>query len=126
MALPELRFMQDKYTRDYCLQEAKKRVQAQRRKGAIGYLVLGYMVFLALLLMIFNYSLLKMLLGMIVFEMVGPYLYWLVLRNRLRQSLREVIRELIGYCTTCGYSSKGNVSGTCPECGTQIDVEISQ
>lgn len=25
-----------------------------------------------------------------------------------------------GKCTTCGYDLTGNVSGTCPECGTKL------
>ena len=26
----------------------------------------------------------------------------------------------VGHCTRCGYNLQGNVSGTCPECGTPI------
>jgi hypothetical protein len=26
-----------------------------------------------------------------------------------------------GFCQNCGYNLKGNVSGACPECGTDID-----
>lgn len=39
------------------------------------------------------------------------YLIWYIRKSK-------VIRE--GYCMKCGYNLTGNVSGTCPECGTEI------
>lgn len=30
-------------------------------------------------------------------------------------------RPVKGYCSSCGYDLTGNVSGTCPECGTPVD-----
>ena len=35
--------------------------------------------------------------------------------------LRRVRRRLFGGCLTCGYNLKGNVSGVCPECGTEVE-----
>ncbi|HPF40604.1 MAG TPA: hypothetical protein P5081_13525 [Phycisphaerae bacterium] len=41
---------------------------------------------------------------------------WFILHRRARE-LR--LRERRGLCLTCGYSLVGNVSGACPECGTE-------
>ena len=38
----------------------------------------------------------------------------------LRGPLRRWRRRRKGLCLKCGYDLKGNVSGTCPECGTKI------
>ena len=31
-----------------------------------------------------------------------------------------------GHCTRCGYSRTGNVSGRCPECGTNIGAAVGR
>jgi hypothetical protein len=44
---------------------------------------------------------------------------WLGLRWVHRRRVRAArIRE--GECANCGYSHRGNVSGTCPECGQRL------
>lgn len=32
-------------------------------------------------------------------------------------------RHRRGHCRKCGYNLTGNVSGRCPECGTEVEVE---
>jgi hypothetical protein len=45
---------------------------------------------------------------------------WLV-RRWITRSLREELnRRGLPTCLACGYDLTGNVSGTCPECGTTI------
>lgn len=39
-------------------------------------------------------------------------------RRRTRRSAEGERRWREGRCVACGYSLRGNVSGTCPECGT--------
>lgn len=41
----------------------------------------------------------------------------LVLARRL---LLPTMRKRLGLCPSCGYDLTGNVSGTCPECGTPV------
>ena len=38
----------------------------------------------------------------------------------VRGSLRRLHRRKHGLCVHCGYDLTGNVSGRCPECGTQV------
>jgi hypothetical protein len=38
----------------------------------------------------------------------------------LREPLRHWRRSRKGLCVKCGYDLTGNVSGTCPECGTEV------
>jgi len=33
-------------------------------------------------------------------------------------------RHSPGHCQTCGYDLTGNESGRCPECGTEVSVEL--
>ena len=40
----------------------------------------------------------------------------LTYRRRLRPHART------GHCAACGYNLSGNVSGTCPECGTSTSA----
>jgi len=40
------------------------------------------------------------------------------LAKRIRSILTRKIKE--GFCAACGYNLTGNVSGTCPECGTAM------
>lgn len=42
-------------------------------------------------------------------------------RNQRRRERRE--RLASGQCENCGYDLTGNVSGRCPECGTEIKRE---
>lgn len=35
---------------------------------------------------------------------------------------RDCRRRAAGLCIRCGYSLRGNVSGRCPECGTEVGV----
>jgi uncharacterized paraquat-inducible protein A len=44
---------------------------------------------------------------------------WTGLKLKRENDLVEQ-RARAGQCTTCGYNLTGNVSGTCPECGTSI------
>lgn len=46
----------------------------------------------------------------LLFVAIGLSLYW---HNRRRMTRR-------GFCSTCGYNLRGNVSGICPECGRNI------
>ena len=39
----------------------------------------------------------------------------------IRGPLRRYRRRKKGLCVSCGYDLTGNVSGVCPECGTDID-----
>ena len=36
------------------------------------------------------------------------------------------VRREIGLCVRCGYDLTGNVSGVCPECGTQVETPESE
>lgn len=45
-----------------------------------------------------------------------PAVWWAV---RRRRRTRRLVRYARGLCTHCGYDLTGNLSGTCPECGTQ-------
>jgi hypothetical protein len=38
----------------------------------------------------------------------------------IRRWRRERHAKMVGHCLTCNYNLTGNVSGTCPECGTAI------
>jgi hypothetical protein len=38
----------------------------------------------------------------------------------IRGPVRRYRRRRKGLCTRCGYDLTGNVSGTCPECGTEV------
>jgi hypothetical protein len=38
----------------------------------------------------------------------------------VRGPLRRYRRRRKGWCLMCGYNLTGNVSGTCPECGTKV------
>ena len=49
---------------------------------------------------------------------VGATRWWPTLRAQSRRR-----RHL---CLACGYSLTGNVSGTCPECGTAIPAKASE
>jgi hypothetical protein len=42
-----------------------------------------------------------------------------------KQLLRRRLLRLLaaGHCPVCGYNLTGNISGTCPECGTAITVQ---
>ena len=42
-----------------------------------------------------------------------PFWYWFERPAELRRA-----RKANGQCLRCGYDLKGNVSGVCPECGT--------
>ncbi len=66
----------------------------------------------------------------------GPFYLWILVfcpgvggtlgayffnrRERRRERMRAA-----GRCGTCGYSLTGNVSGTCPECGTPVPKRTS-
>ena len=39
----------------------------------------------------------------------------------LRGPLRRYRRRRNGLCLKCGYDLTGNVSGVCPECGTEVN-----
>ncbi|MBI3832703.1 MAG: hypothetical protein HY287_00035 [Planctomycetes bacterium] len=41
-----------------------------------------------------------------------------------RGPLRRARRRRRGQCMKCAYDLTGNISGTCPECGTKIEVRI--
>lgn len=43
----------------------------------------------------------------------------LLFHDRLRWKRTQFVP---GFCTTCGYDLRGNVSGICPECGTRMDA----
>lgn len=61
--------------------------------------------------------------GLIVVACVCVVLliHWERLRTRVRLELRKELREKgVQVCVPCGYSLTGNVSGVCPECGTEI------
>jgi len=47
----------------------------------------------------------------------GLLIGWLVSRHRWFQAYPE------GHCQRCGYDLRGNVSGLCPECGSNIVVK---
>ena len=38
----------------------------------------------------------------------------------IRGPLRRYLRRRKGLCLSCGYDLTGNVSGVCPECGTEV------
>ena len=40
----------------------------------------------------------------------------------VRGPMRRWRRRRRGLCSTCGYDLTGNVSGTCPECGTEVNL----
>ena len=40
----------------------------------------------------------------------------------IRGPLRRYRRHRKGLCVTCGYNLTGNISGTCPECGTSTKI----
>ncbi len=61
------------------------------------------------------------ILGFVVLGGIFYVVFLLVLGvvNEVIQN-RSDAREKVGQCRVCGYSLKGNLSGTCPECGTPI------
>jgi uncharacterized paraquat-inducible protein A len=42
---------------------------------------------------------------------------------RIRAEIRSLIDAQTEYCRMCGYSLRGNTSGRCPECGTEIPAD---
>ncbi len=116
MTLPELRFMRDRPTRNRCKREAKHRVLSQMPMRQRGFLFIGFFLAMGILSRRSNLEILSVLVAVVV---CGPSLYWLANRNRLRRSLRDLIRQTTGCCPSCGYDLEGNHSGDCPECGTK-------
>lgn len=53
--------------------------------------------------------------GTVLLWAFGPGIILLYMRERYRQA------SLLKPCPSCGYSLRGNESGKCPECGTEID-----
>jgi hypothetical protein len=43
----------------------------------------------------------------------------------IRGPLRRRRRQRKGLCVRCGYNLTGNVSGVCPECGTEAGKETA-
>jgi hypothetical protein len=39
-------------------------------------------------------------------------------------ALRGLLRRNRGFCPRCGYCLRGNVSGICPECGTDVPARL--
>ena len=39
----------------------------------------------------------------------------------IQSPARQWVRRWRGLCVACGYNLTGNVSGTCPECGTKVE-----
>jgi hypothetical protein len=59
-------------------------------------------------------------LPVVVAALACVLIIWLV-RKWITRSLREELnRRNLPTCLACGYDLTGNVSGTCPECGTTI------
>jgi hypothetical protein len=56
--------------------------------------------------------------GPVVVAVVFPVFVVMVVRWYRRD--RRAERFYRGQCLTCGYSLTGNISGVCPECGTQV------
>ena len=52
--------------------------------------------------------------GTVLLWAFGPGIVLLFLREKYRRN------KLMPACSTCGYNLTGNVSGICPECGTEI------
>jgi uncharacterized paraquat-inducible protein A len=53
----------------------------------------------------------------------------LALRNKQRRESSNAQRDALlrsGLCPTCDYDLTGNISGTCPECGTPVEAEQDQ
>jgi hypothetical protein len=55
----------------------------------------------------------------VVAMLIGPALLVLMLVPYLRWGEREH-RRSAGLCLACGYALRGNLSGTCPECGVRF------
>lgn len=67
-------------------------------------------------------------------EVVASFLRWGVFGGLLSQTwaipvsvvvgssstFRALARRKRNHCVQCGYSLRGNVSGRCPECGTEV------
>jgi hypothetical protein len=49
---------------------------------------------------------------------------WASLRGRRAWVRRR--RKAMGLCLRCGYDLRGNVSGTCPECGSSVGRKASE
>jgi len=56
------------------------------------------------------------LFGTVLYTSVGGFLGWSVARICLR--FRRPFN--LGVCQKCGYNLRGNVTGICPECGTEV------
>jgi hypothetical protein len=57
---------------------------------------------------------------------VSLFGFWYCTTKRVRPILEEERRRLRGTCGVCGYNLTGNVSGTCPECGTPVPAGDDQ
>lgn len=53
--------------------------------------------------------------------LVLPIVWWI---DRLLRRQWTRLRACAGLCQSCGYNLTGNVSGTCPECGTPISDKL--
>ena len=62
--------------------------------------------------------------GILIIE--SPFILFIVL-VALASLLKNLYRVQPGFCKSCGYNLTGNISGVCPECGTNIsfDTEIA-
>ena len=81
------------------------------RRATIAFLISWIVAFFLLVQFIpfpLNYGL-----ATAVGLVAGAYWCWTTVRVRAQ--------DMHGHCTKCGYDLTGNVTGTCPECGTEIE-----
>ncbi len=119
--LPELILLEPGPERQRMLQQA---VNGQRTRAAAFLVVVGATgVFVLWDKLVASVSSSWSLHLLFMLYLIGFGIAIWFTRRDIRRLLRaQLAKKGIPVCIPCGYDLTGNVSGTCPECGTAVDA----